>query len=66
MGTMNSTYGNLMVNSEGRISRADANALKAQRAEREARAADVRRAENLRKSRAIANVKPGTGPRIAR
>lgn len=28
--------------------------------------ADVRRAENLRRSRAIANVRPGTGPRIAR
>lgn len=30
------------------------------------RADDIRRAENLRKSRSIANVKPGTGPRIAR
>lgn len=27
---------------------------------------DVRRAENLRRSRAIANVRPGAGPRIAR
>lgn len=33
------------------------------RAENEA---DVRRAENLRRSRAIANVRPGAGPRIAR
>lgn len=27
---------------------------------------DMRKAQNLRKSRSIANVKPGKGPRIAR
>jgi hypothetical protein len=27
---------------------------------------DVRRADNLRRSRAIARVRPGTGPRVAR
>ena len=30
------------------------------------RADTLRKAENLRKSRALANVKPGTGPRVAR
>ncbi len=34
--------------------------------ERKSHTDDMRRAQNLTRSRSIANVKPGTGPRIAR
>ena len=63
---MNNALVNVNVNSEGRVSRADAQRLLAAKRARAAHAEDIRRAENLRKSRSIANVKPGTGPRIAR
>lgn len=56
---------NLPTNSEGRII-GGRKALDRERAMRMQRERDMKRAENLRKSRAIANVKPGTGPRIAR
>jgi hypothetical protein len=46
-------------NSEGRISREALKALKARRA-------DIERANALRRSAAIANKRPGTGPRVAR
>lgn len=64
--------GNVKVNSEGRVigGRKAAQAARDRARAIEARAAaqreDVRKAENLRKSRAIAKKAAGTGPRIAR